>query len=103
MPNSYLDSADIRVLGDILVLIQGILGQLSLLLLDGEFNKEYHNGFERHDRDAAGALRGDMFVKQGQGRRGLVDPDELVGALQDIFGFLVRRRRLQIPEVSKFL
>jgi hypothetical protein len=36
-----------------------------------------------------------MLVKQGQGRGCLVDPDELLSALQDIFGLLMRRRRLQ--------
>ena len=35
-----------------------------------------------------------MLVQQREGGRDLVDPDELVGPLQDIFGFLVRRRRL---------
>lgn len=36
-----------------------------------------------------------MLVKENQGRRGLVDPDQLVGPLQDIFGLLMRRRRLR--------
>lgn len=36
-----------------------------------------------------------MFVQQGQGGRGLVDPDEFVCPLQDIFGLLMRRRRLR--------
>lgn len=36
-----------------------------------------------------------MLVQQGQGRRGLAHADELLGALQDIFGFLVRWRRLR--------
>jgi hypothetical protein len=35
-----------------------------------------------------------VLVEKGKSSRGLVDPDELVGALQDIFGLLVRRRRL---------
>lgn len=35
-----------------------------------------------------------MFVKQVQGRGGLVDTDELMSALEHILGFLVRRRRL---------
>jgi len=36
-----------------------------------------------------------VLVKQGQGRRGLVDPDELVSPLQDILGLLMRWGRLQ--------
>jgi hypothetical protein len=35
-----------------------------------------------------------VLVQQGQGRGGLANANELVGALQDILGLLVRRRRL---------
>lgn len=79
---------------EILVLVQGILGQLSLLLFDGELNQQEHNRLEGGDGSASGALVGDVLMEQGQGRRGLVDPDQLVGALQDIFGLLMRRGRL---------
>lgn len=79
---------------EVLVLVQGILGQLSLLLLDGQLNQQEHNRLERGDGSASGALVGDVLMEQGQGRRGLVDPDQLVGALQDIFGLLMRRGRL---------
>lgn len=34
-----------------------------------------------------------MLVQEGQGGRGLADADELVGALEDILGFLMRRGR----------
>lgn len=92
---TYLNGRNVGVLGQVLVLIQGILGQLSLLLLDGELNQQEHNRLQRSDGGASGALVGDVFMEQGQGRRGLVDPDELVGALQDIFGLLMRRGRLE--------
>ena len=35
-----------------------------------------------------------MLVKEGEGGRGLVDPDELLGALEDVLRLLMRRRRL---------
>lgn len=41
-----------------------------------------------------------MLVQQGQGRRGLVDPNEFVGPLEDIFGLLVWRRRLRYRSVE---
>jgi hypothetical protein len=82
---------DIGVLGDVLVLVEGVLGEFPLLLLDGQLDEQDHNRLERGDGDIAGPLRRDVLVQQGQGRRGLVDPDELVGPLQDIFGFLMGR------------
>ncbi|GKT43894.1 uncharacterized protein ColSpa_04075 [Colletotrichum spaethianum] len=91
---AYLDGADVGVLADVLVLVQGILGQLSLLLLDGELNQQKHHRLQRRDGDISASLRGDVLVEEGQGCRDLVDADELVGALQDIFGFLVGWRRL---------
>lgn len=91
---THLNSRNVGVLGKVLVLVQGVLGQLSLLLLDGELNQQEHNRLERGDGSASGALVGDVLMEQGQGRRGLVDPDQLVGALQDIFGLLMRRGRL---------
>lgn len=93
--STYLDRPNVGVLADVLVLIQGILRKLALLLLDGEFDQEEHNGLKGRDGDIARPLGVDMIVKENQGRRGLVDPDQLVGPLQDIFGLLVRRRRLE--------
>jgi hypothetical protein len=40
-----------------------------------------------------------VFVKQVQGRGGLIDADELMSPLEHIFGFLVRRRRLYLTMV----
>lgn len=98
LPITHLDGRDIGVLGQILVLVQGVLGQLSLLLLDGQLNKQEHDRLQRGDGSAPRALVGDVLMEQGQGRLGLVDPDQLVGALQDIFGLLMRRRRLEDGE-----
>ena len=92
--STYLDSRDVGVLADVLVLVQGILGELSLLLLDGQLDQEEHDRLQRRNGDIARPLGVDVVVKQGQGRRGLLDPDQLVGPLQDILRLLVRRRRL---------
>jgi hypothetical protein len=81
-------------LRDILILVEGVLGELSLFLFDREFDQEEHDGLERRDGNISGALAGDVLVEQGQSRRGLADPDELVSALEHILGFLVRWRRL---------
>ena len=89
-----LDGSNVGILGNILILIEGVLGQLSLLLLDGKFDQKEHDGLKRRDGDISRALAGDVLVKQSQGCRGLVDPDQLMSSLQDIFGLLMRRRRL---------
>lgn len=100
MPNhgvdrfTNLDGRNVCVLRNILILVEGVLGELSLLLFDGEFDQEEHNGLERRDGNISGAFAGNVLVKQSQSRRGLTDPDELMSALQHIFGFLVRWRRL---------
>ena len=39
----YLNSRNVGVLGDVLVLVKSILGELSLLLLDGLLNQKEHN------------------------------------------------------------
>jgi len=86
---------DVCILRDVLVLVERILGQFSLLLLDRQFHQQNHHRLERGDGNIAGPLRCDVLMKQGQGRRGLVDPDELLSALQDIFGLLMRGGRLR--------
>lgn len=90
-----LDGADVGVLRDIFVLVEGILGQFSFLLLDGKLDEKEHNRFERGNWDIARALAGDVLMEQNQGRGGLVHADEFVGALQNIFRLLVWRRRLR--------
>ena len=78
---TYLDSSDVGVLANVLVLIQSILGQLPFLLLDRQLDQEEHNGLQRRDGNIARPLRVDVVVEENQGRRGLVDPDQLVGPL----------------------
>lgn len=90
-----LDSGNVGILRDVLVLVERILGDLAFLLLDRELDQKDHDWFKRRDGDISRSLRCDVLVKQGQGRRGLVDPDELVSPLQDILGLLMRWGRLQ--------
>lgn len=87
-------------MGDVLVLVESILGKLALLLLDRELDEEEHHRLQRDDGNISGALAGDVLMQQGQGRGGLANANELVGALQDILGLLVRRRRLSEATVS---
>jgi len=89
-----LDGGNVGVLGDVLVLVERILGEFSLLLLYRQLDQENHDRFEGRDGHIAGSLGGDVLVKEGEGGRGLVDPDELLGALEDILRLLMRRRRL---------
>ena len=63
-------------------------------MLDGKFDEEEHHRLQGGDGNIAGALRRGVLVQQGQTGRRLVDADELVGAFEDIFGFLMRWRRL---------
>jgi hypothetical protein len=63
--STYLDGADIGVLCDVLVLIKSILGELSLLLFDGQLDQENHNRLEGRDGDISGALGRDVLVEEG--------------------------------------
>jgi hypothetical protein len=51
-----LDCANVCVLADVLVLVQGILGQLSLLLFDGLLHEQNHNRLQGRDGHIAGSL-----------------------------------------------
>jgi hypothetical protein len=62
-------------------LIQAILSSLALAQVDTQLNEEEHNRLEGSNRAAAGPLRGNMFVKDGQGGGGLTDGDEFLGPL----------------------
>ena len=64
-------------------------------MLDGKFDEEEHHRFQGGDGDISGSLRVDVLMEQDQGRGGLVNPDEFVGALQHIFGFLMGWRSLE--------
>ena len=76
-----LDGADIGVLGDVLVLVQAILGRLSLAQVDTQLDKEEHHRLEGRNRAAASPLRGNMFVENGQGGGRLADGDKFLGPL----------------------
>ena len=79
--NTNLDSADIGVLGDVLVLVKTILGGLALAKVDGQLNEQEHHRLERGDGAATGALGGDMFVEDSQGGGSLTDGNEFLGPL----------------------
>ena len=82
-------------MGNVLVLIERIFSELAFLLLDREFDKEEHHGLQRGDRHISRSFARDMLMKQNQSRRGLVNADKFMSALQHILGFLMRRRRLE--------
>lgn len=81
MIDTNLDSADVGVLGDVLVLVKTILGGLALAKIDGQFNEQEHHRLERGDGAVAGPLGGNMFVEDSQGGGGLLNGDEFLGPL----------------------
>jgi hypothetical protein len=81
MIDTNLDGADVGVLGNVLVLVETILGGLTLAKVNGQFNEQEHHRLERGDGAAAGTLGGDMFVKDSQGGGGLTDGDKFLGPL----------------------
>lgn len=81
MIDTNLDSANVGVLGDVLVLVEAILGGLALAKVDGQFNEQEHHRLQRGDGAVAGPLRGDMFVEDGQGSGGLLDGDKFLSPL----------------------
>ena len=78
----YLDGSHVGVLGDVLVLVQAILGRLSFTEFDAEFDKQQHHRLERGDRTAARPLGGNMFVQDIQGSRGLAHGDKFLSSLK---------------------
>lgn len=81
MIDTNLDSANVGVLGDVLVLVETILGGLALAKVDGQFNEQEHHRLQRGDGAVAGPLRGDMFVEDGQGSGGLLDGNKFLSPL----------------------
>lgn len=77
----YLDSGDVCVLRSVLVVVETVLGGLALSQLNTKFNEQEDDRLERSDGAVAGALGGDMLVKDSQSRLLLVDCDELLGSL----------------------
>lgn len=60
----YLDSPNIGVLRNILILIESIFGRLAFLQIDAEFDKQYHYRLKGSDRTVPGSLGCDMFVEE---------------------------------------
>lgn len=89
-----LDSRNICVLRDVFVLVEGVLGKLSLLLLDGKLDEEEHHRLQSGDGNISRSLVGDVFVQEVQGGGSLTNADEFMGALENILRLLMRRRRL---------
>lgn len=88
-----LDSLNTGVLGDVLVLVKTLLRILSFSEIDAKFDEKDHHRFEGGDRSTPGALGGNMLVKQLKSGLGLLNPDQLLGPLEDVLRLCVRGRR----------
>jgi hypothetical protein len=80
---THLNSLNAGVLGDVLVLVQAILGGLSLSQAHAKLDKEDHDRLERGDGRVAGPLGGDMVMKKLESTKVLVDGDEFLSTLYD--------------------
>jgi hypothetical protein len=80
--STYLDGADVGVLGDVLVLIQAILRSLSFTKIDTELDKEKHDRLEGSDGAAPRPLGGRMFVEDIEGGRSLAHGDKFLSPLR---------------------
>jgi hypothetical protein len=78
---SYLDGSHIRVLRDVLVLVESIFGSFSFSQVDRQFDKKEHHRLQGGDGAVPRAFRGDMFVEDIEGRLGLLDGDEFLRSL----------------------
>jgi hypothetical protein len=77
---SYLNRADVCVLGGVLVLVQAVLCELAFAEVNAELDEEDHDRLQRDDGAVAGALRGDMLVEELQGGLLLLNSDEFLSA-----------------------
>jgi hypothetical protein len=87
----YLNSANVGVLGRVLVLVQAVLCELAFAEIDAELDEEDHDGLEGGDGAVAGPLRGDMFVEELEGSLLLLDSDEFLGAFTSLHQFWAMR------------
>jgi len=76
---SYLDSGNVGVLGDVLVLVKALLGDLALAERDAQLDKLEHDRLEGGEGDITRPLGDDHIVKSLQGTSVLADGDELYG------------------------
>ena len=79
---AHLDGLHAGVLGNVLILIQAILGRLPFPQADAELDKEDHDGLKRGNGRVAGALGGDMVVQKLESTEVFLDGHEFLGALQ---------------------
>lgn len=79
---AYLDGCHIGVLGNVLVLVETILGGLSFAKINAEFDKQQHHRLQRGDGAAARPLGGNMFVEDVEGSRGLAHGDKFLSPLK---------------------
>lgn len=108
MIDTNLDGADVGVLGDVLVLIEAILGGLALAEVNRQFNEQKHHRLKGGDGTAAGPLRGDMLMKDSQGGGGLIDGDKFLSPLSiisllatEVLLYLRRRRRAHLENILR--
>ena len=73
----YLDSSDAGVLGNVLVLMETLLGDLALAKGDAQLDKLEHDGLQRDEGNTARSLGDDDIVKSLEGSGVLTDGDEL--------------------------
>jgi hypothetical protein len=78
---SYLNSSDIGVLSNVLVLVETILRGLALAQINAQFHEEHHHWFEGRDGTTTSPLGGDMFVKDCEGGGSLAHSDEFLSPL----------------------
>lgn len=75
--NRYLDSSDAGVLGNVLVLMETLLGDLALAKGDAQLDKLEHDGLQRDEGNTARSLGDDDIVKSLESSGVLTDGDEL--------------------------
>ena len=78
---THLDRLHTRVLCDVLVLIEAVLGGLSLPQANTQLDEKDHDRLQGGDRRVASTLGGHMVVEKLESTEVLVDGDEFLRAL----------------------
>jgi hypothetical protein len=78
---THLNSLNIGVLGDVLVLVQSILGGLSLSQAHTKLDEKDHNRLQRSDGGVASTLGDNMVVEKLESTEVLVDGDKFLSTL----------------------
>ena len=84
LQDPYLDSAHVRVLGSVFVLVKTIFCEFPLFQIDTEFYEGEHDRLKRSDGAVSRSFGGDMFMKYLKRCRSLFDGDELLCSLPSI-------------------